>query len=101
MKRVIEGKTYNTESATELVTASSGLSRSDFHHWRETLYRTKSGAYFLSGQGGAMSSWRERCGDMWGRGSGIRVLTEQEAREWVERHANEKYESIFGPAPEA
>ena len=97
MKQIIEGKTYNTETANYLTNASSSCGRSDFNYWDEDLYRTKRGTYFISGEGGPMSSWAESAGqNSWRGGSGIRVLTESEAREWVERWANDEYEEIFG-----
>jgi hypothetical protein len=102
MKQVIEGKTYNTETATCLAEASSNCSTRDYNFWKETLYRTKNGAYFIAGEGGPMSSWSRSTGqNEWSGGSGIRVLTEAEAREWVERYANDEYEEIFGAAEEA
>ena len=102
MRRVIDGKVYDTETAQKLAEASSGLSTSDFHHWAETLYRTPKGAYFLSGGGGPMSRWSRSCGqNSWSGGTGIRVLSEPEAREWVERYDNTQYETIFGATEEA
>jgi hypothetical protein len=101
MKQVIDGKTYNTETATELANSRWG-NCSDLRHWSETLYRTKNGAYFLAGGGGPMTRWSRPCEGGGRSGStGIQVLSEQEAREWVEKHANDQYETIFGPAPEA
>lgn len=101
MKRIIDGKAYNTKTAEELASAGYGCA-SDFNHWRETLYRTKNGAYFLAGVGGPRSQWAERAPDGgYGGGRGISVLSEAEAREWVEKYNNAAYEDIFGAAPEA
>ena len=102
MKQVIEGKVYNTETADQLASATSGGSTSDFGYWRENFYRTKSGAYFIAGIGGPMSSWAEKCGqNSWTGGSGIRAITEAEAKEWVEKYSNDDYETIFGATEEA
>ena len=104
MKQIIEGKSYNTEIASKLASARnpSAPYSNDFHYWSESLYRTKSGTYFLAGEGGPMSSWAEKTGqNEWSGGSGIRTKTEAEAREWVESWANDQYEAIFGPALEA
>jgi len=102
MKQVIDGKSYNTETAKELAHASWG-SPSDFHHWDETLYRTRKGAFFIAGGGGPMTRWARSTGNGNERSgsTGIRVLSEDEAREWIERHANDQYEAVFGPVPEA
>ena len=86
MKQVIEGKTYNTETAKEIASYGNSLAMSDFRYFDETLFRTKKGAYFLSGEGGAMSKYSRPCGDMTGGGEGIIVLSVQEALEWCEQH---------------
>lgn len=102
MLQIIDGKRYNTETAEHLAEARGGGGCSDFHHWEEELYRTPKGVYFLAGSGGPMTSWSRRTADnMTAGGEGIRVLTEAEAREWVERYANDEYERIFGAAEEA
>lgn len=56
MKAIIEGKRYNTETATEIAYYSWG-SYSDFEHVEETLYRTENGAWFLVGGGGPKSTY--------------------------------------------
>ena len=56
MKKVINGALYDTETAKPLGKDSYSNPR-DFHHWKETLYRTKSGKYFLHGKGGAMTKY--------------------------------------------
>jgi len=87
MKQIINGKTYNTETATELFNVSaSGCSRSDFRWWEETLYQTAKGAYFLHGIGGAMSQYSEGfvSGERTG-GKKLAALTRDEAIEWAER----------------
>jgi hypothetical protein len=86
MKRVIEGKTYNTATATEIGSDSFGYS-GDHDYWDETLYRAPKGAYFVAGSGGPRSQYRERVGqNMWSGGEGLRRLTEAEALEWCEAH---------------
>ena len=102
MKQIIEGKVYNTETAEHLANASSNESPFDFGYWDEDLYRTKNGTFFIAGEGGAMTRWSKSCGNnSTCGGSGIIPLNESEAREWIERHANEKYEAIFGVAEKA
>ena len=101
MRRIINGKLYDTETATPLASASSPEGRSDYRYWAEDLYRSKRGAYFLHGRGGALSSWAESAGgNTRTGGEGIRVLTDEQARAWVERYANSSYEAIFGPPEE-
>ena len=86
MKRIIDGKTYNTETAEFIAEWSNGLGYSDFRNCEESLYKTKKGAFFIAGEGGAMSRWSRPCGKMTGGGDGIRVLTTDEALAWCENH---------------
>lgn len=102
MKKVIDGKTYNTATAEHLANWWNGCSSTDFGYCIEDLYRTKKGTYFIAGEGGAMSKYAQSCGynSVCG-GEDITPLSEFEAREWVEVHANNKYEDIFGECEEA
>ena len=88
MKAIIKGKRYNTDTAEQLAFWWNGCSTRDFNHCPETLYRTKSGALFLHGEGGALSRYaesreggRSRCG-----GEQIRPMSEEEAVGWLEAH---------------
>ncbi len=65
MKKIINGLTYDTATATVCEDFSNGLSNSDFGFLRETLFRTKKGKFFLHGLGGA-STW---CAQTIGNGS--------------------------------
>lgn len=49
MKRIIKGKTYNTETAKLIDYHGEGEGEK---MWEEYLYRTKSGDFFLHGRGG-------------------------------------------------
>ena len=96
MKKIINGKLYNTETAKEIDRWSNNLSGRDFNHCTECLYRKKTGEFFLYGWGGPMSKYRERCGDMWGDGEAITPLTEEEAKAWVEEHSDaDTYIDLF------
>jgi hypothetical protein len=87
MKRVIEGKLYNTDTAQRIASAESSYSPGDFAYWEETLYRTPRGAWFVHGEGGAMSRWSEPVGNnARGGGSGILPMSDAEAREWCEEN---------------
>lgn len=102
MKRIIDGKTYSTETAQKLGEWWNGLSDSDFRHISESLYRTKNGRYFLAGEGGPMTRYSHPVGDMTGGGEGIIPLSESEAREWMERHGDfPEYVAAFGEPEEA
>lgn len=90
MKKVIDGKIYNTETAEELARWSNGEHSSDFHWCAETLYRTKKGALFIHGEGGAMSRYSSSCGQnsVCG-GEDIYAISQAEALGWMEEHSIE------------
>lgn len=102
MKRIINGKKYDTATAKEIGSASNGGGWRDFSHWEETLYRKKTGEFFLFGEGGPMTCYSVSCGqNSWSGGSAIRPLTEAEAKEWAERYLDvDDYEEIFGEVEE-
>lgn len=87
MKKVIEGKLYNTDTASKIASWDNGMSRGDFGWCDEDIFVTKKGAYFVWGQGGALSRWSVPCGNNGQTGgANIEVLTAHEAREWCETH---------------
>ena len=87
MKKVIDGKTYNTETATKIDYSDNGLSASDFHNWDETLYKTQKGRFFLKYRGGGLSRWAVSVGNNGRTGSeGLAALTGAEALAWCERN---------------
>ena len=83
MKAIIDGRRYNTETATPVGTWARGYG-GDHDHEETVLYRTLNGAYFLAGNGGPKSRWAETCGNSSIGGEGIQVLTAAEALEWAE-----------------
>ena len=50
MKKIIKGKVYDTDTARELASWANGGNWRDFSHLEETLYRKKTGEYFLHGE---------------------------------------------------
>lgn len=97
MRKVIKGKLYDTEKAAMVAEWRDGYP-SDFRYTCETLYRKRTGEYFLHGEGGPMSPYAESCGqNQWQGGEAIQPLTYDEAREWMERRADvTEYEREFG-----
>jgi len=86
MKKVINKKMYNTETAECLATFDNGLNKSDFNWIAESLFKTKNGAYFLHGEGGPLTEYSEECGsNSWTGSDEITPLTRDEAVEWAER----------------
>ena len=102
MRKVIDGRVYNTQTSA-LLGAATYSNRRDFDYWMEELYKNKAGAYFLYGEGGANSKYSRRIDlNTLAGGEAITPLTEKEARAWAEEYLDaDKYEAIFGEADEA
>lgn len=101
MKKIINGKRYDTDTAKNL--GSAGYSHpGDFSFWAEHLYRKKTGEFFLHGVGGAMSKYARRVGlNEWTGGEEIRPLSPEEAQEWAEKNLDvEEFEQVFGTCEE-
>lgn len=98
MKKYVNGKKYDTKTAKAVGSWSNNRSCRDFSWCEETLYRKKTGEFFLHGEGGPMTGYAERVGDnSWSGGSRIQPMTFDEAREWAEEHLDgDEYEEIFG-----
>ncbi len=84
MKKVIDGKLFDTEKATLIAEYWNGLDYSDFFNITEKLYVTSKGSYFLYGEGGPMTEYRERCGsNNWSGSADMFSLTRREAYRWL------------------
>ena len=102
MKKVINGKRYDTETAA-LVAADSFSDYGDFGYWSEEIYRTKRGNWFLVGEGGAMSPYARAAGQNETRGGSVLIpFTKKEALTWLEAHTSdsESYEKYFSDVVE-
>ena len=102
MKKIINGKVYNTETAKELAYFENTPYQNDFNYFKETLYQKKTGEFFLYGDGNANSKYRQLCGqNCWSGGWAIFPMTEDEAKEWAEKSLEaDEYETIFGEVEE-
>lgn len=101
MNKVINGKRYNTETAKEMGKTGEYY-HNDINSWEETLYRTKSGQYFIYGEGGANTRYAEpaQLGN-WVSGEQIIPISEDKAKEWVNEYlSGEDYDRIFGEPEE-
>ncbi len=94
MRKIINGKKYDTETAKAMgkIHLTIDLSTDWFISWNERLYRKKSGEYFLYGyRNTGCRSKEER----------ITPLTEAKAKEWAEKCMEvDEYESVFGEVEE-
>lgn len=102
MKKIINGKSYDTETAKKVGCWSNNLSYRDFNWVEETLYRKKTGEYFLHGEGGPASRYSVATGtNSWSGGERIMPMTYAEASDWAEKHLDgDEYEAIFGSVVE-
>lgn len=102
MKKIIDGKVYNTETATCVGEWSNGYFGNDYKYESEDLYQKKNGEFFLYGEGGAMSSYAVSSGNnSWTGSQQIKPMTSKEAYDWAMEHltANE-FEELFGTMSE-
>ena len=102
----MDGSLYNTETAKKLASYENQPTQ-DSNYYCETLYQTKSGKYFLHGQGGGStiygsmtsvdSAYRYRNEP----GEAIRPLSHREAAKWAEEFLGvEQYMELFEPVDE-
>jgi hypothetical protein len=86
MKKVINRKVYDTETASFVAEASYSYP-GDFQYWEESLYRTTDGMYFLAGEGGPMSHYAKSIGNNTTSGSSkITPITLPAAIDWCEEN---------------
>lgn len=97
MKKIINGKVYDTDTAKMVGSWDNGHPTNDFAYCSEELYRKKTGEFFLHGEGGALSRYASHSGDNSGWGEEIIPLTYNAAQEWAEKHLDgDGYCAIFG-----
>jgi hypothetical protein len=96
MKKIINGKRYNTKTAKELAHIGNRNDYNDFNFWRETLYVKKTGEYFLLKEGGANSKYGVWNGNSGGYGEFIEPILFDNAKKWAEQLDGDEYETIFG-----
>lgn len=102
MKKIINGRRYDTDTATHLASAYSNLEKRDFGYWEEELYRKNTGEFFIYGWGGPASRYSVSAGNnSWSGGEKIIPVTLEAAQEWAEKYLDgDKYEEIFGVVEE-
>lgn len=101
MKRIINGKKYDTETADLIGERDNGY-YGDAYYIEEKLYQKKTGEFFLYGYGGPFSAYGEECGNrMWTDSSKIVPYTIEEAKAWVAKYLSVTiYEKLFGEIEE-
>jgi hypothetical protein len=57
MRKVIKGKTYDTDTAIEVARYETDRREKDMRYFNEKLYRTRTNNYFLCGRGGGLTKY--------------------------------------------
>ena len=98
MKKIINGRRYDTDSAKKLASWDNGLPINDFSYTEESLFQKRTGEFFIHGESGAAGKYRQSIDiNTWSGGENIVPLSETEAREWCERKLTaDEYEAIWG-----
>ncbi len=82
--RASDGKRYNLGKYRMVASWISGHYSGDFHEVEEELYLSPGGQWLLWGYGGALTEYAEPAlGGGFGAGSALRVISLDEAREWL------------------
>lgn len=102
MKKIIKGRLYDTATAKELGWWENIQDVRNFSHFSETLYRKRTGEFFLYGKGGPSTKYSQRVDqNCWSGGEDIIPVSAENARSWAEEHLDaDDYEKIFGPVSE-
>lgn len=103
MKKIIDGKLYDTATAKEIASMSHGEGPRDFRYYEETLYKKRTGEYFLYGEGGPMTHYAVSRGqNSWSGGEKIIPLDYAAAQKWGEENMDaDDYQTEFGPVSES
>lgn len=101
MKKIINGKLYNTETAEKIAESWNGLPQSDFNHLTAKLFRKKTGEFFFWFIGGALTIAAESYGGAMHGGEKIVPCDLEDAKEFCERNLDvDDYVKIFGEVEE-
>lgn len=95
MKKRIKGLEYNTETAKKIAEISE-YSKRDYRHFEETLYRKRTGEFFIYGVGNAESKYGKVFEESMTPGEGIKPLTFDEAKDWYKTILNDPSTSYYG-----
>ena len=86
MKKIINGTTYNTETAKKIASRECRYYQSTDEYFVERIYKTKKGRYFLHGDGGMMTKYAKYYDDgSIGGGEEIYPLSEKEAKKLIRK----------------
>lgn len=100
MRKIINGKMYNTETAKRIGFYSWNYV-GNFDYFEESLYRKKTGEFFLYGEGGPNSKYGVWEGNSGSGSAMIKPMSESSAKEWLADHdCVDEYIELFGEVEE-
>ena len=93
MKKFYQGTLYDSDNAELIDDYESDYPVNDFNYFKEGLYRTSEGKFFLYGEGNAASKYAERVegNGPYAAGADLVPLSTEEAKKWYE----EKLERVY------
>lgn len=101
MNKVINGKRYDTDKAEPVGESGNGLYPGDLDYYSETLYRKRTGEFFLHMEGGPRSRCAKADGTGWTGGEELRPASFADARAWAEKNLTaDEYADLFGEPDE-
>lgn len=102
MKKIINGKLYNTDTARQVGTWSNSADCNDLSWVEESLYQKKTGEFFLHGQGGPNTRYAQQLeASQWTSGETISLISYDSARQWADDHLTaDQYQAVFGEVAE-
>ena len=97
MQWTVDGKNYETDTAKYIGNYRSTIYRDDARFYEETLYRKKTGEFFLYGHGGTQSKYAYISpGGRRNPAQRIIPLTDEAAKVWMQQHGyGEKCATLF------
>ena len=92
MKKIIQNRVYDTETAELVVSYHDSTCA-------ERLYRKRTGEFFIHGRGNSDSDYAVWRGNSVTGSEQIKPLTPKQAMAWAAKHLNrQQYDDIFGAA---
>ena len=101
MKKIINGKKYDTDTAKRIGRREENPAN-NLDYFYQTLYRKKTGEFFLLGEGGPRTIYGQPSeSGGWRSGEKIIPMTYEDAQEWAEEYLTvDEYEATFGVVSE-
>lgn len=101
MQSIIDGRMYNTDTATLVANHDNMADVRNFHYANEALYIKKTGEWFLLCEGQGLSKYGVQRGNEFCWGERIIPYNEEDAKMWLEENNKvDAYIKYFGEPEE-